>query len=324
MDLPLCELEVQIEGSPVQPRIEQVYSELEQRGLRFRPYFWVSEDWFTPQDVPGCAVPFYLLHPRLVRLERRHMLEVEGAGRAECMKLLRHEVGHAIDHAFRLYRRRERQKLFGRSSKHYPKSYGPRPRSRNFVQHLDYWYAQAHPDEDFAETFAVWLSPRSSWRKVYSGWPALKKLEYLDELMYEIQGVKPSITSRERVHPLHRLRMTLGDYYGDKQKKYGSEYPDVFDADLRKLFSSDPRYRGNESAASFLRRVRPQIRRMVSHWTEHYQYTLYQVLKDMAGRCRELNLRLVRSPDATKMDAAIMLTVNTMHFVYRGRRWVDV
>jgi len=164
MDLPLCELEVQIEGSPVQPRIEQVYSELEQRGLRFRPYFWVSEDWFTPQDVPGCAVPFYLLHPRLLRLERRHMLEVEGAGRAECMKLLRHEVGHAIDHAFRLYRRRERQKLFGRSSKRYPESYGPRPRSRHFVQHLDYWYAQAHPDEDFAETFAVWSRTTSRSR----------------------------------------------------------------------------------------------------------------------------------------------------------------
>ena len=25
--------------------------------------------------------------------------------------------------------------------------------------HLDPWYAQSHPDEDFAETFAVWLTP---------------------------------------------------------------------------------------------------------------------------------------------------------------------
>lgn len=142
LDVRLCDLGVRIEGSVLEARIEQVCEELSRRGLRFRPHFWVSEEWFTPQGVGGCAVPFYLLHPRLTRLERSRMLEAEGAGHVECMKLLRHEVGHAIDHAYRLHLRRKRQRLFGKSSKPYPKTYKPKPFSRSYVQHLDYWYAQ--------------------------------------------------------------------------------------------------------------------------------------------------------------------------------------
>jgi len=324
LDVRLRDLHVSIKGSLVKERIDQVLAEAAQRGIRFRPHFWVSEDWFTPHGVPGCAVPFYLLHPRLTRLERRQMLEAEGADRAECLKILRHELGHAIDHAYRLYLRRTRHRLFGKTSKPYPKAYRPRPFSRNYVQHLDYWYAQSHPDEDFAETFAVWLRPRPDWRRAYKDWPAMRKLQYVDEVMSEIAGEKPRVASRERIDPLREITKTLRQYYQEKRERYGTEYPDFFDADLRRLFSDAPGHRSRESAASFLRRIRPEVRRSVSRWTGHCEYTLEQVFKEAIGRCRELKLHLVGSPRRTKMDAVIMLTVSIMNFVYRGRRWIDL
>ena len=129
-----------------------------------------------------------------MKLEKKMMLDVEGGTWSECMAILRHEAGHTLQHAYQLQRRRRWQQLFGPSSKRYPRYYRPNPASRHFVQHLRLWYAQSHPDEDFAETFAVWLKPRSNWRTRYAGWPALKKLEYVDELMDEIAGKRPLLT----------------------------------------------------------------------------------------------------------------------------------
>ena len=143
-----------------------------------------------------------------MKLEKKMMLDAEGGTWSECMAILRHEAGHTIQHAYQLQRRRRWQELFGPSSKRYPRYYRPNPASRRYVQHLRLWYAQSHPDEDFAETFAVWLRPRSNWRTRYAGWPALKKLEYVDELMDEIAGKRPLVTERERVDPLHELSQT--------------------------------------------------------------------------------------------------------------------
>ena len=320
----LCDLKVRIEGSPMASRIRQVLGELEDRGLRFRPHFWISSEWFTPQGVRGCAIPFFLLHPRLIRLERKQMLVADGADRSECMRILRHEVGHAIDHAYRLYLRRKRQRLFGKSSQRYPEYYLPRPFSRRYVQNLDYWYAQAHPDEDFAETIAVWLRPRSNWRKNYAGWPALRKLKYVDELMAEIADRPATVRGRQHVEPLQSIRKTLAEYYSEKQAHYGTEAPDFFDKDLRKLFSVERRYRRNESAAAFLRRIRPEVRRMVARWTGHYEYSLDQVLVDIIARCRELKLHRVGPPAQAKLYTVIMLTVCTMNYVYGGRRGLSI
>ena len=177
LDLRFKDLGLVIGDTWVQECVERLYSELDRKGLTVRPHVWLGEEWFSPTDIPGIAVPFYLAHPRLTRLERSQMLEAEGAGREECMKLLRHEAGHAVQHAYRIERKRRWQKAFGRSSDPYPDWYLPNPSSRRFVQHLDAWYAQSHPDEDFAETFAVWLTPRSAWRRRYADWPvALSKL----------------------------------------------------------------------------------------------------------------------------------------------------
>src|SRR5690606_19944550 len=180
----------------------------------------------------GVAVPFYLLHPRLLRLERQMMFEAEGAARAECLMLLRHEVGHALQHAFVLQRRKEWQRTFGRSVP-YPDYYRPDPMSKRFVTHLPGWYAQSHPAEDFAETFAVWLNPRSRWRAAYQGWPALKKLEYVERLIEELAQTPPPVRTRLRVESLSNLRVTLREHYRAKRMHYADEWPDFYDADLR-------------------------------------------------------------------------------------------
>jgi len=323
LDLRLCDLGLRIRSSDLVPRIRELRRELHLRGLqRFRPYFWLSDDWYTPDGVPGVAVPFYLAHPRLARLEFTQMLEVEGGTPEWCMRILRHETGHAIDNAYGLRHRRRRQHLFGLSSKTYPEYYTPRPYSRSFVQHLEPWYAQSHPDEDFAETFAVWLTPDAAWRERYRGWPALRKLDYLDSLMREIGPQPPRVTSRRTVDPLARLRCTLREHYEEKRRRYGIGYPNVYDRELRRLFSDAPEHRNHVSAARFIRRIRKEVRARVARWTGEYQYTINQVIEEIAVRCRELNLRLSGSEEQAKLDFTIFLAVQTMHYLHSGQHRV--
>jgi hypothetical protein len=209
LDLRLRDLPVRIQGTNLEGRIQRLYGELEFRGLRFRPHTWLSEEWFTPDGIAGFAIPFYLTHARLIKLERRQMLEVEGATENECMRILRHEAGHAMDNAFRLHLRREWKDLFGSFHQPYPTWYQPEPNSRDYVLNLTAWYAQAHPAEDFAETFAAWLKPGGRWRNEYSGWGAMRKLEYVDRLMTELAGKKPPSSSPRRVvEPIRELSTT--------------------------------------------------------------------------------------------------------------------
>jgi hypothetical protein len=322
LDVRICDLGVGIEGTQLERRIADLNRELEARGIRFRAHFWLSDDWFTPDGVPGVAIPFYLAHPRLARLELSQMLEVEGGTKAWCMRILRHEVGHAIDNAYRLQRRRLRQKLFGRSSTLYPEYYSPKPYSKSFVIHLDPWYAQSHPDEDFAETFAVWLTPHSQWRRRYADWPALKKLEYMDELMHEIASKDPVETTSQVIEPLSRLRKTLRRHYKRKRKHYGIDRPHFYDRDLRRLFSDAPEYADNLLAEKFLTRSRRDVRRMVASWTSAYQYTIDQVLADMITRCSELSLHLTTTEERAKIDFTVLLTVQTMNYLHSGRHRV--
>lgn len=322
LDVKLCDLRVAIEGSPVEERIAQLHAELDAHHLAFRPHFWLSDEWFTPDGVPGIAVPFYLAHPRLARLEFNQILEVEGGTPEWCLRILRHEAGHAIDNAYRLRRRRRRQQLFGKSSVPYPEYYTPKPYSKSFVLHLAPWYAQSHPDEDFAETFAVWLSPNSVWTERYAGWPALKKLDYMDGLMQTLAGVPPPVKSVECVDPLPTLQKTLREHYQDKRKKYGLQYPTFYDRDLRRIFSDAPECKGKRTAASFLGRIRKEVRREVASWTGEYQYTIDRVLEDMIARCRELNLHLAMPEEKAKMDFMILLTVQTMSYLHSGRHRV--
>ncbi|MEZ6069819.1 MAG: putative zinc-binding metallopeptidase [Pirellulales bacterium] len=318
----MCDLSVVIEGTQVEPRVDRLYEELARHNVRLRPHCWISEEWFSPDGIPGIAIPFYLAHPRLAKLEQRQMYEVEGGSHDWCMRILRHEAGHAVETAYRLGRRRKWQQLFGKASKPYPEFYRPKPYSRSFVLHLESWYAQSHPSEDFAETFAVWLNPNSAWRRRYKGWPAMKKIAYVDELMTELAGTAPPVRSRREVDPLHRLTKTLREHYTAKKEHYGVDVPAVYDRDLRRLFSDLPRDAKRETAAAFLRRIGPQLRSSVAEWTGEHSYTVDQVLRETIARCRQLQLRTNRPESRGIRDATIFLTVQTMNFVHSGHRRV--
>jgi hypothetical protein len=321
LDLRMCDLGVALDGTEVQRSIDQVNAELDARGL-VRPHYWLSDDWFTPDGIPGVAVPFYLAHPRLAKLELAQMLEVDGGDPEWCLMILRHEAGHAIDNAYNLRRRPTRRRIFGRPDTPYPEYYTPKPYSKSFVQHLDHWYAQSHPDEDFAETFAVWLDPGSMWPTRYAGWPAQRKLEYMDRLMREVSRGRPKVRSTREVDPLRRLRKTLREHYRRKREHYGLDHPDFYDSDLRNLFSDAPEYAKNLPAATFVRRIRKEARATVASFTDSYQYTIDQLLEKIIARCRELNLRLVDSEKATRSDFLIFLTVQTMNYLHSGRHRV--
>jgi hypothetical protein len=318
LDLQFRELDLHIEGTELAARIDELYRELEARTLVFRPHFWLSDEWFTPDGIAGVAIPFYLAHPRLAKLELAQMLEVEGGDPASCMRILRHEAGHAIDNAFHLRRRRVRRALFGSSSEPYPESYTPKPYSKNFVLHLDSWYAQSHPDEDFAETFAVWLTPDAEWRQRYHDWPAVKKLKYMDDLMKSVAGKTPALTSGGTLDPLPSLKKTLRQHYRRKRRHYGIDYPSFYDRDLRRLFSDAPEFAQNITAAQFLTRIRKPIRKLVSDWTGIYQYTIDQVFMDMIERCRQLNLRLAVTEDQARLEFPVLLTVQAMNYLHEG------
>lgn len=321
LDLRFCDLGVTPAGGWLEERVGEVWAEMDARGLRLRPHVWLSTEWFSPDGIPGVALPFYLAHPRLMRLERSMMLEIEGGTGEECRMILRHEFGHCVQHAWRLHRRAEWRRHFGDTKKPYPEIYRPNPASQRYVQHLRQYYAQAHPDEDFAETFAVWLTPRFPWRRRYAGWPALRKIEVVDELMRELRGQAPVVRSRRRIEPLAQNRRTLREHYAEKQAHYTRWRPAVQDRDLQRLFAAEPGRRG-EPAARFVRRNRGEIRRMVSRFTGESPFTLERVLDDVVSRCEVLDLRASGNERRLRVDVALLLTVRTVHFHYSRKNWI--
>jgi hypothetical protein len=318
LDMRLCDLPLRIAGTNLEERTSRLFEELSRRGIRFRPHVWLAEEWFTPDGIPGIAIPFYLAHPRLVKLERKFMLKAEGASEQECMRILRHEAGHALDNAYLLHNRRRWRELFGPYAQAYPDSYRPRPNSRRFVLHLDGWYAQAHPAEDFAETFAVWLTPRYPWRRRYANWPALEKLEYVDSLMQEISGQPPRNRLRRQVEPLSESRVTLREHYRRKREYYALECPAYYDRDLRRLFLAQATRRSHPPAAAFVRSHRRELCEQVARATGVHPYTIDHVVENIMERCRRLKLRVATSRRKAREQVLLMLTVHTMHIAHAG------
>lgn len=318
----LCDLRLDIAGSPLEAPLQRLYQEIAAREIRLRPHCWLSDDWFSPDGIPGIAVPFYMAHPRLIRLERSQMLEVEGGTRDWCMKILRHEAGHAIDTAFRLHRRKKYREIFGRYSAPYPDYYRPKPNSKAYVIHLEPNYAQSHPSEDFAETFAVWLNPRNNWRKDYQGWAALRKLAYVDELMSEIAGQPAKLRSRKKVDPLRRFKITLREHYHQRHERYEIDCPQTFENELRRLFVSSPKSKHAEPAADFLQKNRVDFCRAVAQGTGEFRYNINRVLGEMIKHCRKLDLYMDGSESETKHNTLVLLTVHTVNYLHGGHHRV--
>lgn len=304
----ICDLKLNLAQSDIQQRVERLYLDLEAKGIPFRPPCYLTREWLCPDGEPTIGIPFILVHPRLKNLEKRMMLEVEGDSEKEFMKLIRHETGHAINYAYRIYRRTRWRELFGPFSAPYnPHSYSIRPYSRQYVTHLAGNYAQAHPDEDFAETFAVWLTPGLDWRERYHGWGALRKLEYVDHLMRTLDFSRPVVARGKKHWEARNLRSTLASYYKWKQKEFAEGYPGYYDPDLKRIFSIDDPDTA-EPASHFIRRYRKHLTNTVCRWTQAPKYSVYSLILRLRKRSEELPLYRTRDECDCLMDLTALIS----------------
>ena len=320
LELRFCDLGLALPGTPLEPAVTRLHAELEEKGLVLRPPCYLGDEWFSPDSVPAIALPFYLAHPRLEQLEKKMMLDVEGGGSAdEIMRFLRHECGHAVAHGYRLTSRRDWRAVFGSPSKEFSDHYRFQPYSKNFVHHLENWYAQSHPEEDFAETFAVWLTPGLDWHTLYAGWPVRKKLEYVDRLMQRLRGAAPDILDGEHTYDIRRLRRKLRAHYADRRRLYAEDDPRFFDADLHRLFLEPGAAGGGEKASRFLRRERRRLRDLVSSWTRERKFTVDRLLQKLATRCDELGLRMPADTEKVRLELTAYLSSIVSSYLFTGR-----
>ncbi|HWY25687.1 MAG TPA: hypothetical protein VNX47_12250 [Nevskia sp.] len=320
LDLRICDLPIAIAGTWLEPRTAQLHAELKARNILFEPHCYLADEWLTPEDEPVIGIPFYLAHPRLVALEKKMMLEAEGETPDWCMQLLRHEAGHALSYAFGLHRRRSWQKVFGSSSEDYGDTYRFRPYSKSFVRHLDHYYAQYHPDEDFVETFAVWLTPDLDWRKDYAGWKALDKLLYVDKLMRSIAGKPPLKDGGREYWKASRLRSTLRGHYQRRRHAEAENYPDFHDANLLRMFArGQPRDETRRRVSSLIQAHRRQLLAAVSGWTGESRYMVNEVIKAIHQRARALRLVTAETEAAAVLQLSTYLTTLLMNYRHTNR-----
>ena len=315
----ISKLGLRLEGTALEPLIRQFYDELSAKGLGFHPPCHIGDEWFAPVGIPAIFVPFFLVHDRLRALEKTMMLEVEGGTRDWFMKLIRHEAAHAYSYAYYLPRKKKWQETFGRTSRDQtPDIYHPQPFSRSYVVNLDDWYAQSHPDEDFAETFAVWLTPEDEWRKRYAGWKALQKLEYVDELMRSLVGKPPIHAPEYRAADYDCLNLKLKTYYARKRKLYEDTYPDFYDADLRQLFAAAAGP-GRIKASSYLRLRRRRLMNSVCESTNEKKYRVNKLLARLIDRCEELELHVLNDDPQQDFRVSAFITTLVMNYLFTGK-----
>ena len=326
----LCDLPVSIEGTWLKECVEQLYQELDAKGLAFHPECYLADEWLTPEGETVIGIPFYLAHPVLLKLEHKMMLEAEGEGKAWCMQLLRHEAGHAFSYAYDLHNREDWKKIFGSSSETYGETYKYKPYSKSYVRHLDGFYAQYHPDEDFVETFAVWLTPNSNWAETYKGWKALAKLQYVDGLMTEIKGKPPLKKKGKKLWSQKKLKITLEKYYRREKALDQEEFPDFYDVQLKKIFKSltqeewlafNKERRKNKNlitAEMLIRKYSKNLLNSVDRSTGERKYMISDLLKNITLLTKQLNMIVADDPVSSMMNLSVYVTSLVMNYVHTG------
>ncbi|MDQ1281379.1 MAG: hypothetical protein QG670_2644 [Thermoproteota archaeon] len=204
-------LSLSIKDTHLEACISQLYQELQRAGITFKPKTYLSDEWGCPNKVPIIGIPFYLASPKLSYIIGQ-LTNIEISSDEEIMMLLRHEAGHTVNYAYHLYRKPKWNLLFGKFSQPYKSNYTPIPFSTEFVSHVSGWYAQRHPDDDFAETFAVWLTPNSKWKQQYANTPALAKLFYVDQMIQKYGQQPPDITDGKLDKPIQKITLTLDEW----------------------------------------------------------------------------------------------------------------
>jgi hypothetical protein len=320
----ISDLGLSIQGSRVERLVDRLYEELGERGLRFRPPVYLSDQWGCPDGTPLIGVPFYLADARLERIEAEMALSVEDD--AEAMRYLRHEAGHAFNYAFRLYEQPDWLEVFGSFARPYRDRYRADPFSRDHVRHILGWYAQKHPDEDFAETFAVWLTPGQDWRRDYDGWGALEKLEYVDRVMRDIADDLPDpLVPGEDDLPVDAMHYSLAEHYRVASEAVPIEDERQFDVDLRQIFIRETDAPGGEPAATFLLRHYGEIVSRISFWTSEHPSVVRSLIDLLSKRAGSLGLRVGSLEAATLIELTAFATAVVMmhrhtHVIGRARR----
>lgn len=315
MSRKISELGLSIEGTRVERMVDQLYRELDARGLALKPPVYLSDQWGCPDGTPLIGVPFYLADPRLERIEDDFAEGIESD--EESMRFLRHEAGHAFNYAYRLYDRADWRQTFGPYSRPYRERYRTDPFSHDYVRHILGWYAQKHPDEDFAETFAVWLTPDLDWRKGYEGWPALAKLEYVDRVMKEVGSEAPEVPSpQDDDLPVEAMRYSLEDHYRDSGRGLPVSSSTIFDGDLRNIFASSDEAPAGQAAAEFLSAHRREVVRRISYWTGESTFSVRQFVELLRDRAAALDLRVRGLEASTLIELTAFGTAVMMNYRY--------
>ena len=314
------ELGLRIEGTYLQPIVERLYAELANAGIALRPKVYLSDEWSCPDGVPVIGIPFYLADRDLARIEDEMMEGIEAQSETEILSYLRHEAGHAFNYAHKLYETQGFLQTFGDYYAPYREDFVPLPFSRNYVRHIPGWYAQKHPDEDFSETFAVWLDPHSDWRETYRDWGCYAKLEYMQQIAREYGSKPPKVTGDDYDFASDALAYSVEEHYR-KTRPELLELPPEFDHDLRKIFrSARPHCSGaSMRAEQFILRNRRVLVARVAHWTGLFDVLVRSLVNHFAERCRKLDL-WVDSEDETRalVDLTACVSALAMNRLYKG------
>lgn len=287
---------------------------LKDKNIKWRPNYWPSNEWFSPDGIGGFAIPFTLYHPRLIRLEKKIVGFCEGESKKEFLKLICHETGHAIDNAYRLRLLKKRQKIFGLSSSDYPTSYKPNPNTDEYVSYLSDYYAQAHPDEDWAETFAVWLS-QPNWKSKYQNLNAILKLEYLDSVMAFVSEKEDfKIATNTVSHSKHETR-TVEEVLINKRKSLKLNHPNFYERLIADNFEKSS---GVIKAYSFLKNNKKDILTPLKLYSKEawsIERSFDQILKE----CKEKKYYLKHTPTETKEIISTTILKNSKQFTRKAQ-----
>ncbi len=316
---PIRDLGLKLEGSAVERYVHQLYRELEAKGLKkFRPLVYLSDEWGCPSQEPVIGVPFYLADPKLQRLERE-MNDLEDS--RQIMMYMRHEAGHAFNYAYEFYKTPEWRELFGPFRKAYRENYKPIPFSRRFVRHMEGWYAQKHPDEDFAETFAVWMTPRSNWRKRYKGWGAMQKLKYMERIGRKFADVEPFRPQGATDITVEEMEATVEQFYDRNAQELRDPGELLLDTDLKDIFNVSPRKRkGVRPAVDLLRENKKAITDKLTYWSGVQRPLVKNLVEAIEKRLADLGLKADISYEKQHLtELTVFCTALAMNYLSRGK-----
>ena len=314
------------EGSALGPILTEFREELRRLGIvRVVPRFYLSTEWGVPDGTIAIAIPFYLARPDLVALQAEQAGFVEGTGRADILRYLRHEMGHVVNYAYRLHETGEWAELFGRMDEPYPEEYRPEPFSRRFVRHLPGWYAQKHPDEDWAETFAVWMTSGRDWRAEYAEWPAaLEKLRYCDRTLAALADRDPIVSADDLDEDVGEIGYSVEQYYRDLAAGPHDPFPDL-DGALRSIFEDlgHPEHIPADSprrpASELLTRIERELTADVFRWTGSFPERTRPLLRHLARRADDLDQVYPVDREIPAVVAiTTLVTALAMNHVLRG------